>query len=51
MDTDVQTFFQAQETQISDLTRRVAELEGKLERIEGRLDARGHDDHDDHEQR
>jgi uncharacterized protein involved in exopolysaccharide biosynthesis len=46
MDPETQAFLKAQEEQISALTQRVAALEAKIERIEGRLDERG-DDHRD----
>jgi uncharacterized protein Yka (UPF0111/DUF47 family) len=38
MDPQVQVLFEQQETQISELTQRVAALEAKIDRIEGRLD-------------
>jgi uncharacterized protein involved in exopolysaccharide biosynthesis len=38
MDAETQAFLKAQEEQISALTQRVAALEAKIERLEGRLD-------------
>ncbi len=45
----MEQLIQVMQAEITALTARVAELEEKLARIDGRLDERGRDDHDDHD--